>query len=246
MKARILFGCFFLVLFFGCSHRKSFVKTEYNDIDISYFDHDQHIDSILSPYKILVRTTMDEVINTAPKAMIKDQPESELGNFVCDLSMETIKKNMPNVSIDICIFNNGGFRAPLPSGDITKGNIYELMPFENELVLLTIAGNKINELAKYIAFSGGQPVAGIKLGIKDKMPIDFLINNLPADTNRTYQILTSDYLAQGGDKMTFFNNPIEVIKTNLKMRDAILNYVIELKKNNHLVESKLDGRVYNK
>jgi 2',3'-cyclic-nucleotide 2'-phosphodiesterase (5'-nucleotidase family) len=241
----IFFPLVVLSLIGACSSKKAYVKAENNSIEVTYFETDPVADSILSPYKKVVRATMDAIINTAPRAMMKGQPESELGNFISDLSREIAKKNNPELPIDICVFNTGGLRAPLPAGNITKGNVYELMPFENELVVVTIKGNKINEFADYIAGSGGQPVSGIKLGIKDKKPFNFLINNMPPDTNRTYNILTSDYLSQGGDKMKFFNDPIAIKNLSIKMRDVIMDYIIQLKAENKLVESKKDGRVYN-
>jgi 2',3'-cyclic-nucleotide 2'-phosphodiesterase (5'-nucleotidase family) len=244
LRKKVLFLSILVPVFFGCAPKNSYKKAEYINVEVSYFETDPALDSILAPYKKVVRSTMDTVLNTAPQAMMKGQPESELGNFICDLSIEMAKKIRPGLPVDICIFNNGGLRASLPLGNITRGNVYELMPFENELVVVTIAGNKMSDFADYVAGSGGQPVSGIKLGIKDNKATNFLINNAPPDTNRTYNILTSDYLSQGGDKMKFFSDPISVTKLSVKMRDVILDYIILLKSENKLIESKKDGRVY--
>jgi 2',3'-cyclic-nucleotide 2'-phosphodiesterase (5'-nucleotidase family) len=99
-------------------------------------------------------------------------------------------------------------------------------------------------MIKYIAKVGGVPVAGLKLGIKDEAPEEILISGNPIDINRNYKIITSDYLAGGGDKMFFFNNPIKYEKLNLMMRDAIINYFTEMGKLNKELVVKYDNRIY--
>ena len=54
----------------------------------------------------------------------------------------------------------------------------------------------------------------------------------------TIKVLTSDYLANGGDKMWFFKDKIQT-KVEIKLRDAIINYC----KSHKVISSKLDWRI---
>ena len=53
--------------------------------------------------------------------------------------------------------NNGGLRNILPKGNITKGDIYKLMPsfFENELVVLELTNDEFGELINYLISRNG-------------------------------------------------------------------------------------------
>ena len=55
-----------------------------------------------------------------------------------------------NHHIDFCLLNNGGLRTSLPQGNITRRKIFELMPFENELVVVTISKEKMTDLKAYL------------------------------------------------------------------------------------------------
>jgi len=69
------------------------------------------------------------------------------------------------------------------------------------------------------------------------------IGLLTFDENKTYRVATSDYLSNGGDHMNFFKNPISTDKTGVKIRDAILDYIIGLKEKEIEVNAALDGRI---
>ena len=58
---------------------------------------------------------------------------------------------------DICIMNTGGLRNILPKGEITRGDIYKLMSFENELVVLELTENEFKGLLEYLVSRGGEP-----------------------------------------------------------------------------------------
>jgi 2',3'-cyclic-nucleotide 2'-phosphodiesterase (5'-nucleotidase family) len=118
------------------------------------------------------------------------------------------------------------------------------MPFENEIVVLTLTPENTQELMNYIARSGGVPVTGIKMGIQKNEAVNIFVNGKPFDKNKNYKIVTSDYLAEGGDKMFFFKNPIMKETPGLKIRDVLIEYMIEENKKGKTLSAKKDGRVY--
>ncbi|GAB4134377.1 MAG: 5'-nucleotidase [Bacteroidia bacterium] len=205
---------------------------------------------ILDPYKTELDKIMNEVIGVSTTAMPKERDKSEslLGNWVSDISLiktNSVYKPSDGQPAQMALFNYGGLRTSLPAGEITRGKIFELMPFENELVVLTITGAKMQELLKYLAYTGGQPVAGIQLGIlPDKTPGKAVIGGVPFDPGKNYKVVTSDYLAAGGDKMNFFNEPLNRENTGLKIRDAIIEFCKEETAKGKKLNASLDGRIY--
>jgi 2',3'-cyclic-nucleotide 2'-phosphodiesterase (5'-nucleotidase family) len=207
---------------------------------------DESIKSLIEPYKSVLDNEMNEVLIKSKAEAVKGQPESALGNLIADITLaETNRilqaKNLPQA--DISMLNNGGLRTSLPEGNITVGKIFELMPFENEIVVLTLSGEKAMGLFKYIAKSNGMPLAGATLEIKDENAENIKINGNAFDPNKTYRVATSDYLAGGGDKMRFFSEPISYQILNVKLRDAIINYLRAENKKGNLLNPKTDGRI---
>ena len=134
--------------------------------------------------------------------------------------------------------NTGGLRNILPKGEITRGDIYKLMPFENELVVLELTKEEFNGLLKYLVSRGGEPFSGMKLEVKNNDIEYYFQNKFNFKNNNKIKVLTSDYLANGGDKMWFFKEKKQS-KLEIKLRDGIINYC----KSNSNIYSKIDGRL---
>lgn len=209
---------------------------------------DKEIASLILPYKEELEKSMNEVLNTTNTEMIKATPEGLLGNFVADLCLKvgqelyTPKNDKP---IDICVLNNGGLRTSLPHGNITRGKVFELMPFENQLVVLTLPGSAMQKLIDYTAQKGGIPVSNMTLEIEGNAAKNVTIGDYPFNPNNNYKVITSDYLAHGGDEMNFFSEHTSMEIVNIKIRDAIIKYMVDEKKNNRVLTSKLDNRIIN-
>jgi 2',3'-cyclic-nucleotide 2'-phosphodiesterase (5'-nucleotidase family) len=247
---------FFTTFFIGC-HQPAHVTgvdVQYTVMDKNSMQFDSLTDAMILPYKDSLDKLMNVVIGHSDVEMPKENGKTEtlLGNFVSDLCLEEIKRipvpettTVVNRMPLICLFNNGGLRSSLPKGDLTRGNIFELMPFDNELDVVQISGKQMWNLLKFVAMSGGEPMSGLKIGVKpDKTPGDVLINGMPFDSTKDYNVITSDYLANGGDKMDFFKNPMAINATGIKIRDAILAYCEEQRELGNTLTSKLDGRFY--
>jgi 2',3'-cyclic-nucleotide 2'-phosphodiesterase (5'-nucleotidase family) len=189
---------------------------------------------------------MDGVIGETEVALEKAQPEGLLGNFVTDACLNiSAKYYYPEDygKIDFCFLNNGGLRAALPQGKITLKNIFEVMPFENALTVLTLNGETLEKLFNLIAMKGGVPVSGLKMQIKDTVAVNVKIQDMTFDTGRTYRMLTSDYLANGGDGLFFLSDAVNREDLNLKVRDALIEYISNLSKEGRKISSKVEGRI---
>jgi 2',3'-cyclic-nucleotide 2'-phosphodiesterase (5'-nucleotidase family) len=197
---------------------------------------DSTILNIILPYQNSIEAQMNEVLCISKMEMKKGKPESLLGNFVTDLCLEQFSE-----SADVCIMNTGGLRSTLPKGKITRGEIYKLMPFENELVILELNKSDFEGMLEYIASRGGEPFSGMKFNSSKEareLQVFSLGENFNFNKEGKVRVLTSDYLANGGDKMWFFKDK-EQIKVGIKLRDAIIDHCSK----SDTISSKLDNRL---
>lgn len=240
----------FIIFLFACQPAV-YEKTQDSSINIieTTIEHEQAI-ALITPYKENLEKEMNEVLVISAEEFPKEKgkPETKLGNLVADLSIEIAQKTY-NGNIDFCLLNFGGLRTSLPKGEITRGKIFELMPFENELVVVTIALDSLNKLLNYLYFVSAQPISnGLtleKYEIFDGQTFKegFSTKENKYRTNKEFNILTSDYLANGGDNMTFFLNPISYQKVGIKLRDAIIQYCVEQHAQGKQLSGKIEGRI---
>jgi 2',3'-cyclic-nucleotide 2'-phosphodiesterase (5'-nucleotidase family) len=207
--------------------------------------------ALVSPYKNQLEKSMNEVLAVSAVSMEIGCPEGLLGDFVADLVLEESRKNFDGV-VDMCVLNNGGLRTPIMKGDVTRGMIFELMPFENELVVIKMRGDSVASLINYIARRSmdassvklGVPISGMRVRIGGGEISEVRIGMHKFNVDSTYTVVTSDYLSTGGDNMTFFGGEIASTALGVKLRDVILNKVIEIGKMGNHIRAELDGRVY--
>ena len=196
------------------------------------------------PYKTMLDQEMNKVIGNTEVALTKAStlPETILGNFFADAVFNQVKKIEPNVDF-VFPTTKGGLRNDIPKGPITVSGVFELMPFENQLVLFKLRGNDVLTILQYIAMANGQPVAGLKMNINHNVPENIYINGKPFNVEQTYNVVTSDYIANGGDDASGFGNPIDRKNIGLLVRDALLKEVAEIQSAGKKINAKIDGRI---
>ena len=198
---------------------------------------------MIKPYKDSLDKIMNTVLGFSFNALVKSTPEGLLGDFAADACSEIAKNISKKNNIqnqDFTFLNNGGLRTSIPKGNITRRNIFEVMPFENELVITSLNGLQTNQLINFIAEHGGTPVSGITMKIDNKKAIEVKINGFPLDSTKSYRVLTSDYLANGGDNLSFLKIAKKE-KLNIKVRDAMIYYLEELNKRGDSLNIQIDG-----
>lgn len=240
---------FFLFLLAACSAPTKLIRQESILIKVNdSIKEDASIRQLIEPYKQDLDKEMSEVLISSEIVFEKAQPEGALGNLVADIVLEKANELYRPDDFkyaDFCLLNNGGLRVSLPQGEITRGKIFELMPFENEIVIVTLSGENVSELLHYIIAVGGQPVSGLQIKSMSQPNAQSLIKGVPFDKNKTYKVITSDYLADGGDKMDFFKTPIKIEATGYKIRDAIIDYLINENQKGNSLKPHPGGRITN-
>ncbi|MFO7872928.1 MAG: 5'-nucleotidase [Bacteroidales bacterium] len=241
----------FLSLFQGCREAgKEITRVDGTLISIdstTVKEKDPEADSLIALYRAQLEAEMNEVLAYSEQTMEKDSPEGLLNNFVADLILEqgrSLYSPDDGQPIDFCLLNYGGLRASIYEGEVTRARIYELMPFENEMVVITLTPEKTRDLFEYLAEADrGMPVSGIRINIEGGQVNEVTIGGEPFDADRHYKVLTSDYLAGGGDDMTFFLEPVDREMLGKRIRDAIIDYLTAQDQQGNKISSQLDGRI---
>jgi 2',3'-cyclic-nucleotide 2'-phosphodiesterase (5'-nucleotidase family) len=199
-------------------------------------------EAAIVPYRQQVEQRMKEVIGQAPVELKADVIESSLGNFVADLQRSQAAALLGR-PIDMGLMTRGGLRYIIPQGNITVGDVFELMPFENELLVLTLSGATVEKLFQFGASKKILALSNASFTIQNDQPGNIMIGGKPFDKQQTYTLAISDYLANGGDNLFFLKEAIKTEKAGILLRDAIIKHIQQLTAQGKPVEARVEGRV---
>lgn len=155
------------------------------------------VKEVIAPYEKAADDEYAVVIATAASALKRNfVGESELNDWVTDCEREWGKA-------DLAVQNGAGTRSDLRKGPVSRRDIFDLMPFQNRLVTLTMKGADVAELLdrgvgamamlqesgatyRYDRRPAGQPSSAkdIKLGGK------------PVDPAREYKVVATDFMTE--------------------------------------------------
>ena len=208
--------------------------------------NDAQADAFMAPYKHVVDSMMSPVVGEVAKYMAAHRPESELSNLLADILMWAAERYDEKPVFGV--YNMGGIRSGFAKGKVTYGDVLDVAPFENKIAFLTLSGEKVLELFRQMALSGGEAVShGVQLVItKDHRLKSAKINGEDVDPNASYRIVSIDYVIQGNDRMEAFkaktnvNSPQEE-RNNL--RYIIMDYFREQMQQGQVVDREIEGRI---
>jgi 2',3'-cyclic-nucleotide 2'-phosphodiesterase (5'-nucleotidase family) len=235
------------ILLFSCAEHKYFVtKIEGKDFGITNKNNSiEAIDSYIKPYREHIDAELNTPISFASETLDKTGKwQTTIGNLLADITLQkgnAIFSARENKQLDLCLLNNGGIRSIISKGNVTLKTAFEIMPFENTSIVVALKGEQILEMLNYfIAENKPHPLSGIQFTIsKTNQPISILIQGKPLDINRTYYVITSDYLANGGDRMDFFKKGTSKYDLNYKLRNILIDYF----KENKTISASKDNRI---
>lgn len=142
------------------------------------------------------------------------------------------------VGSDIAVTNGGGIRASINPGDITVADIYNVLPFDNSLVVVEMLGMDIIEALEHSVRlvpeqnGGFLQVSGLTFEVDPKAQpggrvINVRVNGERISPSKTYTVATNDFLAAGGDGYETFMNAKLVADTGIMLRDVMVDYVLQ-------------------
>ncbi|MFK7692954.1 bifunctional metallophosphatase/5'-nucleotidase [Paenibacillus sp. HJGM_3] len=140
--------------------------------------------------------------------------ESNVGNLLADAMLEK-SKAIKGYEADVALMNGGGIRVQLAAGDITKKDLYSLLPFPNTLVIVNATGKQIREalengVSQVESGAGRFPqIGGMSFRYNPALPagqrvLDVKVGGAPLDLTKTYKVATNDFIAAGGDGYSMF------------------------------------------
>jgi 2',3'-cyclic-nucleotide 2'-phosphodiesterase (5'-nucleotidase family) len=222
----------FLMSIYACKETSNtLTKLEVKEIEISEnLPENDSILNFIKPFKDHLNTTLDVPLAYSPKTLSKSDGHlnTPIGNLMADIVMEMsnpIFNSRTGKNIDFVLLNHGGIRAIISKGNVTTRTTYQVMPFENKIVVVEITAAKVKELLNYLANKQkAHPVSNIQIILNNNTLKSVLIKGEPLDENKTYFVATSDYLANLGDNMFFFKDPISVTDIDYLIRNEMIDY----------------------
>ncbi|MDZ4710072.1 MAG: 5'-nucleotidase [Saprospiraceae bacterium] len=223
----------------SCKTYDHLAKVSASSMRLTPAPPDSLVTQLIYPYKSALDAKMNEVLASCPENLTKARPESTLTNWVADaLYNQAIK--VYTEPIAFAYQNYGGIRINiLGKGPVTLIKIYEIMPFDNTLVIVKLSGSEMQQFFDYMAAGGGSPVsASARYVIEAGKPVRITIHGKALDLTGSYYVAMTDYIANGGDNLVYLKDKPRLDK-NVLVRDLL----IKESKDKGMVKSALDQRV---
>ncbi|UCF64202.1 MAG: 5'-nucleotidase C-terminal domain-containing protein [bacterium] len=236
-----------ILLLFGCAstkkdvHEVSVVESRNLQID-STITADPALMTLVQPYKDDLKQKMEVIIGSAALELSKGKPEAPLNNFIADLMLERANQEFEQ-GVQVALTNLGGLRTEIPQGPVTLGRIYEVMPFENELVVLEMNGMQLLTLAKEIGEVGGEPISGMVLTFQGENLAKMLVDQKPVENDSIYYLTTTDFLSSPGRNRFAILSTVPRTFLGVTLRDAIIDKVKALDAAGESITAKIEGRI---
>lgn len=205
---------------------------------------DAEVVALIAPYKSQFEGMMNEVLGQAAVSMDKRRPEDLLGNLIADVLREAGARVLQHPA-DVGLMNMGGIRNVLTEGNITVGNVFEILPFENALCVLQLRGSQLKKLFEQIASRGGEAISGARMVMTTgRELVSVEVDGKPIDDDKVYTLATIDYLAEGNDGLTAIREVVgSDYPENAVLRDVFMDYVKQCTARGEIINSQVEGRV---
>lgn len=205
---------------------------------------DPEIREMIEYYEEKTAPMINQVVGIAAKTIRRTQNESgesELGNLIADAQKAAMQT-------DFAFMNPGGIRADIGQGEVTWGELFNVQPFGNNLVKMTLTGEQIRRLLnqqwqspynRFLQISGLRYTWDDTRPLGDKVVDMFLPDGSPLAPDATYTVAVNHFLAEGGDNFTVFTEgtgretgPVDL--------DALVDYI---KKLPQPFSASIEGRI---
>lgn len=150
------------------------------------------IEKFITPYREKIDKDMNVVLAWSPNTLDKSgQWQCTIGNLMADVAKDLsnrVFQKREGKTIDICLLNFGGIRSIIPKGNVTTKTAFEIMPFENSLVVAELKGSEILEMVNYIVSEKkAHPISGLTFTIANNVASDVRINGKPLENEKSLQ-----------------------------------------------------------
>jgi 2',3'-cyclic-nucleotide 2'-phosphodiesterase (5'-nucleotidase family) len=246
LKPSSLLALLFL-LSFHLAAQPSSTKAEVIPVTAS-IPEDAEIQKVIAPLAAEIKASFDLPLVQAPQGLFRGRrgEENLLGYWVSDV-MQGAAEAVTGKPVRLAITNAGGLRSNLRPGLLKVADIFELMPFENELVVIELTGAEVIQVVKEsIVRRGGEPCSGVKAVVQGTPEAATLTitwaDGSPIDPAATVNVATSDYLYGGGDSIPTLKKGRKPFTTGLTLRQILLDQCARLAKEKKDLLAPAPGR----
>ncbi len=184
-----------------------------------------------------------EVLGRNATALDRGRPEATIGDFICDAMRFAC-------GAQVALQNPGGMRANLAAGPITRGGIYQIMPFDNTIVTMTLTGAELKTaIEQGLRGSRVTQASGIRYTFDPSRPAGDRVVSLtlsdgtPVEPAKSYKVAVNNFMATGGDDYNVLKSAPDWNDTGLLIRGAMEAYVRDRCKAGGTLEVAADGRI---
>jgi 2',3'-cyclic-nucleotide 2'-phosphodiesterase (5'-nucleotidase family) len=246
LKPSSILALLFL-LSFHLAAQPSSTKAEVIPVTAS-IPEDAEIQKVIAPLAAEIKASFDLPLVQAPQGLFRGRrgEENLLGYWVADVMKEAAEA-VTGKPVRLAITNAGGLRSNLRPGLLKVADIFELMPFENELVVIELTGAEVIQVVKEsIVRRGGEPCSGVKAVVAGTPEAATLTitwaDGSPIDPAITVNVATSDYLYGGGDSIPTLKKGRKPFTTGLTLRQILLDECARLAKEKRDLLAPAPGR----
>jgi len=204
---------------------------------------DPKVTAVLAPYENDIALLMEAAVGTTTADLDGDRAtvrsrETNLGDLVCD----ALLWKTAALGTHVAIQNGGGIRASLPAGEVTMGDVLQILPFGNEISVLTVTGAGLRAALEngvsQVADGGGRfpQIAGVRFAFDPSAAVGSRVTTVEVwdrdaqdyramVAEKTYRIATNTYLADGGDGYAAFAGGTDRVDTGWLLSDVLAEYL---------------------
>jgi len=202
----------------------------------------KQIQTIVDDRKAVGRKYTERVVGRIAARLDNPRAECGLGNMIADALLEY--GTIQNWKSDVSFYNMAGVRAPLAAGDVSYGQLYQVLPFTNVVMSLDLTGKQLRAVFEAASGSSGRlHVGGARYSYRFEDPAgqrlrSVTIGGSPLDESRVYRVVTIDYLFGGGDGHAEFKDSSNVIYGDIEV-DVVAAYMTA----HTPLDPRVDGRI---
>ena len=178
--------------------------------------------------------------------------ECQMGNLIADAILARTKDQ----GIQIALQNGGGIRASIDAGEITKGEVLTVLPFQNTLSTFQVTGATLKDALENAVLQYDDPdatgrflqVAGMKYTINKSATFGSRITDVmvmegdsfvPLDPEKVYGVASNNFIRNGGDGYSMFVDAMNAYDFGPDLADVVAEYFAEQAP----VTPYIDGRI---
>ena len=185
---------------------------------------EQVMAATIAPYRDQLTDIMNRELAVVATPLVKGRPESSLGNWTADLLKQAASDLFPDTQISFAVQNYGGLRiGEIGAGPLTVSEIYELMPFDNELVVMALTGRQLREFVEHTLNDGGWPVSEGLSVVQDAGGMHLRVAGADLVEQQTYYVALPDYVANGGNDASMLAT-LPQLHSGRLIRDVLIEY----------------------